>query len=94
MNITCPVCKGTGLEKREAVKCPCSYTFCYKCENREGFFIKPYEECRKCYGSGIVDLEIQKKINNNDVSKPFVGNNDVSKPFVGNNDVSKSLKKK
>ena len=92
MNITCPVCKGTGLEKREAVQCPCEYTFCYKCENNEGFFIKPYEECRKCDGSGKIDLNFERII-----AKPFVDKNDISKPFVDKNDISKpfdGLKKK
>ena len=48
----CDICQGIGLEKRIAIKCPCLSTFCYKCQNREGFIVKPWEECRKCFGLG------------------------------------------
>ena len=58
MKKTCPICQGVGLEKRDAVRCPCPYNFCYKCENTSGFEVKPYEECRECYGSGELDITI------------------------------------
>ena len=55
--IQCPRCKGVGLEKKVAVKCDCPTTFCMKCENREGFKVKPYEECGVCYGYGEIPVE-------------------------------------
>ena len=49
----CPICEGFGMVKiKNPIPCPCPTTFCYKCENREGFIIKPFEECIECYGSG------------------------------------------
>ena len=57
----CPRCNGYGLEKKIAIKCDCPSTFCWKCENREGFKVRPWEECELCYGRG----EIIKKIKSN-----------------------------
>ena len=62
--IQCPRCKGWGLEKKVAVKCDCSTTFCMYCEKTAGFRVQPYEECEVCYGSGeipIEDLKIKSK---------------------------------
>jgi len=77
MKKTCPICKGVGLEKRDAVRCPCPHTFCYKCENRSGFEVKPYEECRKCYGSGELDITLE-----NPLKKPNVVPSILEKPNV------------
>ena len=51
---TCPKCKGIGLIKMKSIICPCK-EFCIKCENREGYIIKPYEECSNCIGLGNLD---------------------------------------
>ena len=91
--IICDQCDGYGLEKRDPIKCPCDYSFCYKCENREGFIIKPWEECRKCFGLGRIIVEpsdVSKiKIKPSDVSKIRVEPSDVSKIKVEPSDVSK-----
>jgi len=57
--IICPKCQGYGLVKQTPVLCDCSSTFCMKCENREGFIVKPWEECESCFGSGQIE-EIKK----------------------------------
>ena len=51
----CPKCKGIGLVKMTPIKCPCKSTFCFKCQNKEGFIVKPYEECPNCIGLGNLD---------------------------------------
>jgi len=51
VKITCPKCKGVGLIKMKSVKCPCK-SFCYKCENKAGFVVRPYELCIECFGEG------------------------------------------
>ena len=48
---TCPKCNGAGLIKMNSIKCPCKI-FCYKCENKAGFVVRPYELCLECFGEG------------------------------------------
>ena len=63
----CDLCQGIGLEKRTAIKCPCVSTFCYNCQNREGFIVKPWEECRKCFGLGTTGENKDIKGENKDI---------------------------
>ena len=51
VKITCPKCRGVGLIKMTSVKCPCK-SFCYKCENKAGFVVRPYELCIECFDEG------------------------------------------
>ncbi|VVU95316.1 hypothetical protein CPAV1605_1067 [seawater metagenome] len=51
----CEICNGTGFIKMEPIICDCK-TFCIKCEYREGYQVKPYEECSACIGLGDKDL--------------------------------------
>jgi hypothetical protein len=53
----CGVCHGTGLEEKEPVRCDhgCNIFVCYKCENKGGFVILPFDTCTNCYGCGIVE---------------------------------------
>tara|TARA_A100001234_G_scaffold200497_1_gene192551 strand:- start:272 stop:574 length:303 start_codon:yes stop_codon:yes gene_type:complete len=73
MTDICPDCQGYGLvHNKEPIKCPCPYAFCYKCENREGYILKPWDECPKCFGTGVLEFK--------DVIKPIVKPSDISKP--------------
>lgn len=47
----CFYCKGTGYSGKKPKKCDC-VSFCYKCENKEGFRIKINEICDYCSGLG------------------------------------------
>jgi len=87
MNTTCPICQGIGLEKRDAIRCPCPYNFCYKCENRSGFVIKPFEECRKCYGSGRIDITVIPST----LEKPLVKPSTLEKPLIEPSTLEKPL---
>lgn len=60
--IQCLDCLGIGLVKMNPIRCDCLTTFCMKCENNEGFKVKPYETCQACDGSGEI---INKNILNN-----------------------------
>ena len=53
--IQCHVCSGWGLVKMEPILCDCISTFCMKCENNQGFQVKPYETCETCFGSGTIE---------------------------------------
>ena len=52
--IQCLDCLGIGLVKMTPILCDCTTTFCMKCENNEGFKVKPYETCQTCDGRGQV----------------------------------------
>lgn len=56
----CSRCNGIGLIKMDPIRCDCLTTFCMKCENREGYIVKPWEECSECIGMG--DLEIANQV--------------------------------
>ena len=54
----CKYCNGTFYKKNKPVLCPCK-SFCYKCENNEGFIIKPYSLCDYCAGTGYEKIFLQ-----------------------------------
>ena len=56
----CSRCNGIGLIKMDPIRCDCVTTFCMKCENREGYIVKPWEECPECIGMG--DIEIANQV--------------------------------
>jgi len=59
-DIQCYDCLGCGLIKMEPILCDCPATFCMKCENNQGFVVKPYETCETCYGSGRIKNKVIK----------------------------------
>lgn len=59
--VQCNNCSGWGLVKMEAILCDCDYTFCMKCENNQGFKVKPYETCNICFGSGTIENKVINK---------------------------------
>ena len=51
----CNKCDGCGYMKITPVLCKkCNGSICMYCENKGGFYIKPYETCDKCYGDGEI----------------------------------------
>lgn len=50
----CPACKGTGLTLQSPVRCDCG-SFCFKCQNNEGYLIHPQQSCDNCCGTGNLE---------------------------------------